>query len=228
MFQDEGTRDGVVPIAGCQADMRFPCISVVRAYWEALRNGRDVPYRSEIDPRGIESALEHTFILERIAPRVARFRIAGTHLNDLMGMEVRGVPFTAFFPPEARQEIEALLARVFDGPETAELTLAAELGLGRPALEGRLILLPVRSDLGDVSRALGCLAVKGHVGRTPRRFTVTAAQLSPVGATAERPDPAVAAPGGFAEPPLAFRPRAGHGLRPSERSYLRLVLNEKE
>ncbi|MCB2111761.1 MAG: PAS domain-containing protein, partial [Rhodobacteraceae bacterium] len=90
MFQDDFGRDTVVPFAQTRSCMRFHSISVVRAYWEALRAGREVPYRSEIDPRGIESALEHTFVLERIAPRIARFRLAGVHLCDLMGMEVRG------------------------------------------------------------------------------------------------------------------------------------------
>ena len=66
-------RDKIVPISGYRRDMRFPCISEVQAYWEALRDGRQVPCRSEVDPRGIERALEYTFVLERIAPGVARF-----------------------------------------------------------------------------------------------------------------------------------------------------------
>lgn len=228
MFQDDVPRDGTVPFSRCQADMRFPCISVVRAYWEALRNGRDVPYRSEIDPRGIESALEHTFILERIAPRVARFRIAGLHLNDLLGMEVRGMPFTSLFVPEARGRIEAVLARVFDGPETAELTLAAEAGLGRPALDTRLLLLPVRSDLGDISRVLGCLVAEGHIGRTPRRFAVTAARLAALRPSMRPIGKPANTAAGFAEPARPFRTARANDPRPSERPYLRLVVSENQ
>ncbi len=209
--------------------MRFPSISVVRAYWEALRNGRDVPFRSEIDPRGLETALEHTFILERIAPRVARFRLSGMHLNDLMGHETRGMPLTSFFTAEARGEIEAILARVFDGPETAELSLSADIGPGRPRLEGRLLLLPMRSDLGDISRALGCLVCEGPVGRTPRRFSVAGARVMPSGGaarmTASRQPVDTAR--GFGEAPAAF-----HGsvkrVTALERPYLRLVISEKE
>jgi len=37
--------------------------------------------RSQIDPRGLEQVLPSAFILERIAPGVARFRIAEHHLN---------------------------------------------------------------------------------------------------------------------------------------------------
>ena len=37
-----------------------------------------------------------------MAPSVARFRLAGAHLSELMGMEVRGMPMTALFLPDAR------------------------------------------------------------------------------------------------------------------------------
>jgi hypothetical protein len=32
--------------------------------------------------------------------------------------------------------------------------------------------LPLRDDMGDITRAVGCLVTEGHIGRTPRRFTV--------------------------------------------------------
>ena len=72
-------------------------IRQVEAYWTALLTGDSVPMRSQIDPRGLENILEYTFILERIAPSLARFRLAGSHLNNLAGMEVRGMPLTAFY-----------------------------------------------------------------------------------------------------------------------------------
>ncbi|HQU66594.1 MAG TPA: PAS domain-containing protein [Albidovulum sp.] len=229
MVQDDLSRDGVVSHFPQRPDTRFPAVSVVRAYWEALRNGRDVPFRSEIDPRGIESALEHTFILERIAPRLARFRLAGTHLNDLIGMEVRGMPLTSFFVPSARSEVEAVLSRVFDGPETAELTMAGETGAGRAGMEGRMILLPLRSDLGDVSRVLGCLVGLGPIGRTPQRFGIAGARVAPTigGARGNPGHPAIPPmTRGFAEDVRPFvRPgNVAHARRPA----LRLVVSDGE
>ncbi|MGB3313565.1 MAG: PAS domain-containing protein, partial [Albidovulum sp.] len=135
--------------------MRFSHISEVRDYWEALRCGRGVPFRSEIDPRGIERALEYAFVLERVSPQVARFRLAGLHLNDLMGMEVRGMPLTSFFTPKARHDVSDVLQAVFSGPSTADFTLKAEPGFGKSEMQARLLILPLKSDLGDVSRALG-------------------------------------------------------------------------
>ncbi|MHC9237503.1 PAS domain-containing protein [Pseudooceanicola sp. 502str34] len=159
---------------------RFGAIAEVEAYWQALRAGRLVPRRADIDPRGIERALEYAFVLERIAAGLARLRIAGTHLSDLMGMEVRGMPLSTFFTPESRSRIGDVLEQVFDSPAIATLTITAERGIGKPALEGKLILLPLMSDLGDVTRVLGCLATQGAVGRAPRRFAVTAVEVRPL------------------------------------------------
>ena len=55
------------------------------AYWSGLQDGRTVPKRADIDPRRIEGLLSDTFILERIAPGLARFRVAGANLAELMG-----------------------------------------------------------------------------------------------------------------------------------------------
>jgi hypothetical protein len=69
-------------------------IAELRAYWEALREGEMLPRRDRVDPRGIAGALEHSFLIERIAPGVARFRISGMVFNDLMGMDIRGMPMS--------------------------------------------------------------------------------------------------------------------------------------
>ncbi|MBZ4022457.1 PAS domain-containing protein [Rhodobacter sp. TJ_12] len=156
-------------------------VAQMRAYWEGLRKGRDVPARAEIDPRGLESALEYAFILERVAPGMGRFRLAGMHLNDLMGMEVRGMPLTALFTPEGRKRVADATEAVFSGPSVAELVLTAEAGIGKPPMTARLILLPMKSDMGDVTRILGCLVGEGQaIGRTPRRFLVDAVHVEPI------------------------------------------------
>ena len=69
----------------------------VEAYWELLRDGRLVPDRSEVDPRGFPGALAHSFLLERIAPGHARVRVTGRHLSDLMGIDMQGLPLSSLF-----------------------------------------------------------------------------------------------------------------------------------
>lgn len=162
----------VVSLAGARNAMSYGALSEVRGYWEALRNGRRAPLRSEIDPRGIERALENAFILERVAPQVARFRLAGVHLNDLLGVEVRGLPVSALFSQSDRSKAAAAIDAVFSTPQLIEMTLKAEGGIGKPKLEAKLLILPLQSDLGDITRALGCLVAVGQIGRSPRKFDI--------------------------------------------------------
>lgn len=147
-----------------------PELAQVEAYWHGLKAGPNVPRRSDVDPRGIRGALPYAFILEKIAPGLARFRLAGAHLNDLIGMEVRGMPLTTFFAPQHRPEVSDLVTRLFEAPEIIEMEVRSPRTLGRSEMTGRMLLLPLRSDLGDISRALGCFVTDGSIGRVPRRF----------------------------------------------------------
>ncbi|MDZ4094974.1 MAG: PAS domain-containing protein, partial [Paracoccaceae bacterium] len=118
--------------------LRHAMVHQVRAYWEGLRRGPVLPRRADIDPRGIEGALEGAFILDRIAPGMARFRLAGMGLVELMGMEVRGMPLSAMFDPMGRSRLAEGLEQVFTTPAILDLHLEAERGIGRPALSGRM------------------------------------------------------------------------------------------
>ncbi len=235
MDNSRKNEQNVVTMSKHQPHSGYAPLSLVEAYWEALRAGREMPKRGDIDPRGIESALENAFILERIAPGVARLRIAGSHLHDVMGMEARGMPITAFFEQEARTRVATLLEEVFQTPGAADLTMQSRGSLGQPALEARMILLPLKSDLGDVSRILGCLVCLGELGTAPRRFALEECKLRPLGGAAANPVPQRAAKApGFAEPPDPFK-HPTPALTPSiaEQSplkrppYLRLVKTDK-
>lgn len=189
----------VVALADFDRRIAQRTLTELRSYWHGLQRGRAIPDRAEVDPRAIERTLEYAFILERVATGHARFRIAGMHLNDLMGMEVRGMPLASFFTPAARQQLQELLEQVFSGPEIVDVTLAAEEGFGKPPMTARLLVMPLKSDLGDVSRALGCLVAEGQIGRAPRRFAITGAEVSavipgaPPRARSHRPDAAPSA-----------------------------------
>ncbi len=147
-------------------------IAQVEAYWEDLRGGHLMPSRADINPTGIADALSHAFVLERIAPGLARMRVAGTHLNDLMGMEVRGMPISTMLMPDARAAFSEALEAVFSEPAILRLGLESPGGFDRDALEAEMIILPLKSDLGDVTRAIGCLVSDGKIGRVPRRFSI--------------------------------------------------------
>lgn len=164
--------------------MTFPAIAQVDAYWEGLRAGRLMPQRADIDPRGMESALEYVFMLELVAPRVGRMRIAGNHLQEILGMEVRGMPLSAFFDPEVREKLGHVIERVTNTPLIAEFKIASKRSIGHPALSGRMYLAPLGSQEDGVTRILGCLETHGPIGRAPRRFTIEQVKLRRIVETA--------------------------------------------
>jgi hypothetical protein len=207
----KGATTGFATATG-SARPQNPRLAQVEAYWTALYRDGQPPQRAQIDPRGIEAALEHAFIAERITSGEARLRVGGAHLSDLMGMEVRGMPVSALFTPTARPDLARGLAALFDRPAICRMALRSPGALGQPALDARALLLPLRGEDGVVSRVLGCLVSDGRIGRTPRRFDLTELRLEPVNRTRSAP--------GMAERETAFD--SPHPAAP----HLRLVSSE--
>lgn len=209
----------------------FDPLVQVRAYWEGLREGGTIPLRTEVSPRGIETALSSTFLIERVALGMARFRIAGMNLTDIMGMEARGMPISAFFTTEARPDLAKYLEQVFATPAVLSLTMTAIQELGRPTLSARLLALPLRDEKGRINLALGCIALTGNIGRSPRRFDIGDAAVTALAQPAMKHPFAVAPTKhftpqvvsttghAFAEPTPPF----DHSGRGKPKPYLRLV-----
>ncbi|MCV2892369.1 PAS domain-containing protein [Lentibacter sp. XHP0401] len=160
---------------------QYDACTLVETYWDNLRAQGELPLRAQIDPRGIEDALNYAFILESIGAGHARVRIAGMHLNELMGMEVRGMPISSFITPASREAFARVLVSLLNSPAKMQLSLQAE----GTALEARLLLLPLQDDEGQVNRILGCFETKGSAGAAPHRFSLVDVKKTPVG-TASR------------------------------------------
>ena len=160
----DGTDDGRVSAARH--------VTAIERYWSRVRGRRLVPTRADIDPRGMTGSLSHAFVLERISMGLARFRISGSHLTDLLGLEARGMPISTIFTPGSRETLSDAIACAFDDPSLIRLDLNAEVGFGRPPLTGKMTLLPLRSDLGEISRLLGGLEMNEQIGRAPRRLEI--------------------------------------------------------
>lgn len=175
----------VVPMTNFRNTVPVSAMRQAEAYWTALRRGDDIPNRSQIDPRGLENILSQTFILERVAPGIARFRLAGQKVNEMAGMEVRGMPITAFFTPEARKQLSAALEHMFESPAIVEVEMQTEASRMRGRREARLLLLPLRSDLGDVSRALGVFVSEGNPTSTSQRFAISSIEMRAVAQVAD-------------------------------------------
>lgn len=147
-------------------------LTSVESYWQDLRRGGAVPARLDIKPGKLDQALSSCFILERIAPGIAKVRIAGQALHDVLKMEPRGMPFSAFFTPDGRERLSTLVEQVFEGPTLIEVDLHAPRALGKPRLHGRLLMLPLSDAEGNVTRVFGCMVVDGDPGRKTRNFDI--------------------------------------------------------
>lgn len=201
-----------------------PELAQLRAYWEALREAGALPARSRINPRGIAGVLDKVVLIERVAPGIARLRIAGMAIRDLADCEVVGMPLSALFEPGARGTLADAVEALFSLPCTIELEVAAERSLGRPALSGRMLLLPLQGFGGVVDMAIGALVMTAGTARAPRRLTVTRVQREALvlGEPAPRPPRLTE----LAEDAPRYAPRPNP--RPAERPYLRLVKTDRE
>lgn len=201
-------------------------------YWNSVRQGHATPRRSDIDPRGIAGLLSRTFILEQIAPGLGRFRVAGTHLADILGMDVRGMPISALLKPAARDPFSQSLAQLFATPGILRAVLVAPAELRRPELHAELLILPLRDDAGLVNRAMGCLTCRGDIGRVPRRFDIRHIRVDPVSVV--KPFDVAKQPSAPETPILhnVPQPTEDHPnlrlapLKPGQPDYLRLVISE--
>jgi len=185
-------------------------LSSLKSYWERLRAGRVAPYRAEIDPRQFESALENMFIIEKIAPDNMRIRLAGMKICEMMGMEVRGMQPGFLIDEADRVRFDRLLNVVMNEPAVVELRLAAPNRTG--TYRATMLLMPLRSDFGDVNRVIGCTSGEGDLFAPPLAFVIVDVAVTPVepslGAEPRQLVPGFAdSPAGFAAAPQPASPK---------------------
>ncbi len=180
------------------------------SYWEQLRAGRMAPMRSEIDPRQINSALGHTFILETDRVGGIRFRLAGINICDLLGMELRGMPAHALIDPMFRESFDNALATMAEDPRKIELRLSGH-GIHHAHITARMVLLPMQGPDGKITRILGGIAVRSPLFDPPLRFEITEKICTRI-ITGPSFDSQIAQPG-LAESPAAFMHQHASQLR---------------
>ncbi len=161
-------------IAGSTAfdsNATFSAFARVCSYWADLRQQGAVPRRAQIDPQALAHALPDVFLAEIVAPRVARLRLCGHRIEDLMGMDMRGMPLSVLCQGDARAALAEALEQVALGARVT-LSLQGESGFGLPPLRARLALMPLADEVGRITRILGVIERDGEPGRTPRRFAL--------------------------------------------------------
>ncbi len=188
----------IIALPGVRPGQPVNAARLAEGYWSALCRNGHLPNRSDVHPRALGDVLSHVFILERIAPGLARFRVAGSELTQLAGMDVRGMPISTFFHTTGRRDIAAALEACFDGPARVEATLTARNVQRGPDVQGQMLLLPLRSDMGRIDRCLGTIQMSGPLVSDTYRLVLDDCQVQSVFQTPRHSVPARAVPA----PPL--------------------------
>jgi hypothetical protein len=134
--------------------MKHKTTSALFDYWNSMRAGRPAPFRSEIRPGDIKGILPYVFILERENKEIYRFRLAGTGLCNVYGMEFRGHNLLSMWREECHTELRAALSAVTDDASISVADYTASTNDGREAAF-EMILLPLAQDNGALTRVLG-------------------------------------------------------------------------
>lgn len=123
-------------------------------YWSRLRQGRDVPDQTDIDPRAIKRLLSYTFILDCENPARPVYRLAGTALCERFGFELKGTSFLAHWESQSGLALSSLLHQALKQRQPLCLSsIAATADNGMVELE--TVLTPVSFNGGSANRFFG-------------------------------------------------------------------------
>jgi hypothetical protein len=134
--------------------MKHKTIQALFDYWNTIRAGRPAPLRSEIEPGAIRRVLPYVFILERQDNQHYRFRLAGTGLCGVYGMEFRGHNMLSMWEDDCQETLKDALANVTLNAGVAIVEYTAATTDHREATF-EMILLPLAQDNGAITRVLG-------------------------------------------------------------------------
>ena len=203
-------------------------------YWNAVRAGRPAPRRSEIDPGDIRRLLPYVFILERRAEDSYPFRLAGTGLCNIYGMEFRGHDMLATWADECADTMRNTLNDVIRNASVAMVEYTATTS-ENSEVAFEMVLMPLAHENGAITRVLGAIVPLEDVSwigdRLLSRQWIDRVQLKDpeLMPKSERPAQITARRILRQRPPLRTVPYGNQMIqRPplrSERTYLRLIKN---
>ena len=130
-------------------------------YWSRLRNGRDAPDQSDLDPRAIKRLLPYTFILD--CERRPAYRLAGTALCERYGFELKGTCFFDHWDQQSAMPLATLLQQGLRFKQPVALTSIAVTGTSG-MVEIERVLVPLSLRGGEPIRFLGLVQLLSDPG----------------------------------------------------------------
>ncbi|MGB3810119.1 MAG: PAS domain-containing protein [Parvibaculum sp.] len=134
--------------------MKHKTINALFDYWNTMRAGRPAPLRSEIQPGDIKRCLPHVFILEREDAQTYRFRLAGTGLCSIYGMEFRNHNLLSMWQEDCHERLRHALTDVTENANISLVEYTATTNDHREATF-EMLLLPLAQENGAITRILG-------------------------------------------------------------------------
>jgi hypothetical protein len=139
------------------AKMRSNTSTELFRYWNTIRGKRDLPRRDEVEPGDIRTLLPNLFILERDRNAGISFRLAGTHVCALFGLELRGRQFGLLWLNAQAAKAQRMAGQVMTHRVPVMLSARGRTADARE-IEVEALLLPLASTEGASDRILGALS----------------------------------------------------------------------
>ena len=140
--------------------------------WRRMCGNQMTPTHVGLDPLALDDALPYAFVLRRVGPGQARFRIAGQKLHEMLRMDPRGLSFGTVFTETARDTLMELVEAAYTLPAIIAVPLEAQGGFGRKPVTATVLLLPMRDAQGEITRILGAIVPSGPLPRRALRFGI--------------------------------------------------------
>lgn len=169
-------------------------------YWEAVRGEMSAPPRDWLDLQKIRMLVPYLFMIERKEGQGYVWRLAGTRVCELWGMELTGKPALAQGERFERETVNRLLDGVIDThqPFVLRFRLNSSSGLN---IAAEFVGLPLRARHGEATYVFGVIMPFREVS-WPRNDRVTTFELSAARTIWTEPVP------GAKELPLSRAPSA--------------------
>ncbi|WP_256378620.1 PAS domain-containing protein [Nordella sp. HKS 07] len=145
-------------------------------YWEAVRGEMSAPPRDWLDLQKIRSLVPFLFMIERTPSRGYAWRLAGTKVCELWGMELTGMPALAQGDRFERETVARLLDSVVDEHQPFVLRFRLNSAKGM-TVAAELVGTPLRARNNGATYVFG-VVMPFREANWPRHDQVTTFELS--------------------------------------------------
>lgn len=137
--------------------MRNAASLEIYAYWNELRQDRDAPFRSDIDPMQVRSVLPDLFMLKHEGGSELRFGLTGTRLYNLFQTELGGTDFHRIWHADVAGYASNIASGVMEHKLPVIFELQGKTIDGFEIQSMEMVLLPLADEKNSSYRLLGCI-----------------------------------------------------------------------